>query len=270
MAIIGISGKINSGKDLVGKIIQYLLCEKNNFTKYKIEDSFDFQFDYSQFIHGNMCYPNNWRVVKFADKLKDIICLLIGCTREQLEDREFKETPLGEEWNAYRGQDPSGSNRLIVDEMDARMAYLRNPIGPELTPRLLLQLLGTQCGREIIHPNIWVNALFSDYKNKYTFIEGQNHMLIEQGIKTEEECMPNWIITDVRFPNEVKAIHDKGGIVIRVVRHNHPNELVPSTHESEIALDDYRHFDAFIMNNGTIEDLVEKVRAILISKKIIS
>ena len=33
----------------------------------------------------------------------------------------------------------------------------------KLTPRKLLQLLGTDCGRDIIHPNIWVNALFADY-----------------------------------------------------------------------------------------------------------
>ena len=33
----------------------------------------------------------NSEIKKFADKLKDIVCLLIGCTREQLEDQEFKK-----------------------------------------------------------------------------------------------------------------------------------------------------------------------------------
>ena len=49
-------------------------------------------------------YPHfsNYQIKKFADKLKDIACLLIGCTREQLEDREFKEKELGEEWVAYK------------------------------------------------------------------------------------------------------------------------------------------------------------------------
>ena len=29
---------------------------------------------------------------------------------------------------------------------------------------------------------------------------------------------PNWIITDVRFPNEADAIKGRGGIIIRVNR----------------------------------------------------
>ena len=37
--------------------------------------------------------------VKFADKLKDCVCILLGCTRSQLEDREFKESYLSSEWD---------------------------------------------------------------------------------------------------------------------------------------------------------------------------
>ena len=33
----------------------------------------------------------------------------------------------------------------------------------KLTPRLILQLLGTDCGRDIIHPNIWVNSTMMAY-----------------------------------------------------------------------------------------------------------
>jgi hypothetical protein len=116
----------------------------------------------------------------------------------------------------------------------------------KLTPRELLQLLGTEAGRNIIHPNIWVNALFADYKLEYDksdfnriaieegLIDGKSsgnlHALKKLGItkgninfqlddkyKTKH---PNWIITDVRFPNEAKAIKDRGGIVIRVNRNS--------------------------------------------------
>ena len=55
MGIIGISGKKTVGKNTIAKII-------NQLTNNKYEEK---------------C---------FADKLKDIVCLLIGCTREQLED----------------------------------------------------------------------------------------------------------------------------------------------------------------------------------------
>ena len=72
----------------------------------------------------------------------------------------------------------------------------------------------------------------------------------------------NWIITDVRFPNEAQAIKDRGGIVIRVNRldvdkftTNFPQTL----HPSETALDDYK-FDHVIDNNGSLEELIGKIK----------
>ena len=44
----------------------------------------------------------NFIKLSFADKLKDSVGVMFGCTRKQLEDREFKERELGEEWTKYR------------------------------------------------------------------------------------------------------------------------------------------------------------------------
>lgn len=161
-----------------------------------------------------------------------------------------------------------------------------------MTPRLLMQLLGTECGRHIIHPNVWINALFADYKPTGEF----NHI-------HDATIYPNWIITDVRFPNEVKAIKERDGIVIRINRLNYchtdkdvKNMLIEigyryfdtedfsedainegfkyskdaqkwyfdedkeDNHSSETALDNYTDWDYIIDNNGTIEDLVNKVK----------
>ena len=79
--LIAISGRKQSGKNLVGKIIQYLTSESNVYP-------FDLKLDYS--------YKSNWKQVAFADKLKDIICMLINCTREQLEDESIKSLSLQE------------------------------------------------------------------------------------------------------------------------------------------------------------------------------
>ena len=83
MSILAISGRKSSGKDLVGKIIEYLTGESTVYP-------FDLNIDYS--------HKSNWQIKKFADKLKDIICMLINCTREQLENESFKSKELGEEW----------------------------------------------------------------------------------------------------------------------------------------------------------------------------
>lgn len=37
---------------------------------------------------------SEYKIKKFADKLKDIVCILIGCTREQLEDSKFKSMTM--------------------------------------------------------------------------------------------------------------------------------------------------------------------------------
>ena len=84
MALIGISGKISSGKDTVGKIIR-ILTSSPHFTNEAVLD----------FLEKDL-YESEWQIKKFADKLKDIVCILIGCTREQLEDESIKSLSLQE------------------------------------------------------------------------------------------------------------------------------------------------------------------------------
>lgn len=167
--------------------------------------------------------------------MKDIICLLINCNREQLEDESFKSKELGEEWWYYKGE---------VGIYPYNTPYEANKKLPliKYTPRKLLQKIGTDLFRNQLHPNTWVSSTFANYLNDA------------------------WIITDVRFPNELQAIKDRNGIVIRV---NRNNSLFKSViHESETALDNYE-FDYIIDNNGTIEDLIIKVKEILIKENII-
>ena len=200
--LIGISGKMGSGKDTVGKILQYLDYEKNVMggrTKYGI-DNFPIEI-------------SNYQIKKFAEKLKDMVCILLGCTREQLEDREFKEKELGEEWWRYKIHDGSVFRWATLEKYNEEDKYQKFIV--KLTPRKLLQLLGTDCGRDIIHPKIWVNALFADYKSP-CHVAGTQKPCSCMGQMCGEPI--NWIITDVRFPDEVKAIEDRGGIVIRVNR----------------------------------------------------
>jgi hypothetical protein len=67
---------------------------------------------------------------------------------------------------------------------------------PHLTPRYVLQVWGTEVARKSFHDDIWIAAL----ENKLR--------------KTHDDV----VISDCRFPNEIKAIRNSGGTVIRVVR----------------------------------------------------
>jgi hypothetical protein len=228
--IIGINGKIGSGKDTVGSIIQYL-TDKNVTTE-------TFEFWYASNFYSVYQSVGMFQIKKFAGKLKQIASLLTGIDVEKFEDQEFKKLEMPECWNRLQ---QSGRSKVWVP----------------MTYRQFLQELGTEAMREGLHTNVWVNALFADYK------ESPQNVLGNEGYKLED-VYPNWIITDMRFPNEMEAVIEKGGITIRVVR---PGTST-GTHPSEIALDGHTmHYE--IINDGTIEDLIEKVKEILIKENII-
>jgi hypothetical protein len=71
---------------------------------------------------------------------------------------------------------------------------------PHLTPRYVLQVWGTEVARRSFHDDIWIASL----ENKLR--------------KTHDDV----VISDCRFPNEILAIKQAGGIVIRVKRGPEP------------------------------------------------
>ena len=248
--LIAISGKKQHGKNTVADMIGYFAGKHN------MEGEFE---EYRSFMNKNRnnltapnCWNGRWVQKLFADKLKDIVCLLIGCTRDQLEDDIFKNTPLGEEWDKW--ETPSTTQKYLSNSDYELLS--ENQKGwckkVQLTPRLMLQLIGTEGLRDLIHPNVHVNALFADYV----------------GIDKNREItpldpweFPKWIITDCRFLNEVEAVKERSGIVIRV---ENPRKISTDMHPSEISLDDYKEFDYTISNDGTIDELLEKVKLMMI------
>ena len=66
------------------------------------------------------------------------------------------------------------------------------------------------------------------------------------------------VYTDVRFQNEADYVRSNGGIIVRIVR---PGQIAEN-HESELKQSEIAA-DIEIVNDGTIEDLHNKIRAIL-------
>lgn len=266
--LFGIGGKANSGKDLVGRIIQCLTA------KYTSEEILDILSKDGDYLSLPFSDETNWEIKKFADKLKDIVCLLIGCTRKELEDRKFKEKVLGEEWDIKIITYIDGELHKIYNPSDSEdfnikckypISYTSNII--KQTPRSLLQKIGTDLFRNQLHSNTWVNATFADYKPiGDILLEGE-----VRRVREEDLIYPNWIITDMRFPNELEAVKKHNGITIRINRgliERTGKMIHEPEHISETALDN-AEFDYVIENDGTIGDLIEKVREILIKEKII-
>jgi len=72
---------------------------------------------------------------------------------------------------------------------------------PTLTPRWILQYWGTEVCRRAFHDDIWIAAL-------------------ENKLRSSNDDI---VISDCRFPNEIKSIKAAGGIVVRVVRGVEPD-----------------------------------------------
>lgn len=109
--------------------------------------------------------------------------------------------------------------------------------GKSMTAREVMQYVGTNVFRKMQH-NVWADATIR---------------------KIQDENLPLALIADCRFPNEVEAVKNAGGLVIKLNRN-----LYGSLHESEIALDkdryDQSNFD-FIIDNQNI-DIGEKNKLI--------
>ena len=186
---------------------------------------------------------HEFRRESFANTLKDAVSKVFGWDRTMLEGR----TKQAREWREQ--VDPWWSERLNM---------------PDLTPRLMLQLWGTEVCRKGFHDDIWIASL-------------------ENKLRTSTDDI---VISDCRFPNEIKSIRNAGGIVIRVKRGEEPewyedavsmnsgetgnmswalskeriNKL--GIHASETAWVGTR-FDHVLTNNGTIDELTNKVKGLV-------
>lgn len=130
---------------------------------------------------------------------------------------------------------------------------------PTLTPRWVLQYWGTEVCRQGFHDDIWVASV----ENKL------------------RQTKDNIVISDVRFPNEVTAIKNSGGLVVRVVRGQEPAWLrvaqsacAGDNKSIRLMNDEFKvhasewawlgtEFDVVVDNNGSIDGLYTQVKNLL-------
>ncbi|HPQ78836.1 MAG TPA: hypothetical protein PLG47_00060 [Candidatus Dojkabacteria bacterium] len=251
--IYGICGCKQSGKNTVAKIWQLLDFYYKMGKDYWVKSYTDTQYVLENLQFGNKKF--SWEQKSYAHKLKQITCILLGCKIEDFENEEFKNSKLPEEWKVWKISYKYSSlttwarETILVakDELAAKLEFLKkNPnmyseINAEeylLTYREFLQFVGTELFRNQLHPDIWVNALFSDYHPKVVISSayGNNYQEIPfdknkkehidlwkgqqlRGLDNLGDNLPSWLITDVRFQNEANAVTERGGKLIKVIRY---------------------------------------------------
>jgi hypothetical protein len=139
----------------------------------------------------------DFEILSFATPIKDMLSAM-GIPDKYLHDPEFKEQPVP-------GYGKSG--------------------------RYLMQTLGTEFGRHLVHPGVWVRAV----KDKISKLK------------------IDVVLDDVRFENEATMIHAYGGMIVRVER---PYGTPPDEHRSELPLPE-EHVDHTLRNVSPYESDLE-------------
>ena len=134
---------------------------------------------------------------KFAWKLKEIAEKLTGIPALDFEKENVKNSYLPEEWN-------------YTDT---------NGVTQRMTCREFMQKMGTEGMRNGVHTNVWVNSLFADYKPILSYAQARMNVgKMPTDKMYSEGDLPNWFISDCRFPNEAESIKKRGGLIIRINR----------------------------------------------------
>ena len=154
-------------------------------------------------------------------------------------------------WNRELLEGLTEEARVWREQVDTWWAKRLNM--PKLTPRWVLQHWGTEVCRQGFHDDIWIASL-------------------ENRLKDSKQ---NVVISDCRFPNELKSIKNSGGILIRVRRGDNPEwydlalnskdlmpQVYPNVHTSEWAWIG-TEFDYEVENNGSKQDLFSQLNSII-------
>lgn len=142
------------------------------------------------------------------------ICGLIGSGKDTIANHlvdyhDFYKTSFADklkdavaqmfDWDRDMLEGKSADSRSWREQPDP---FWTQETGFEVTPRLVLQKFGTECMRQGFFDGIWVSLV----KQQVTKNPGKN-----------------WVIPDVRFPNEIKMIKEVGGWIWRVKRGPNPD-----------------------------------------------
>jgi len=172
---------------------------------------------------------HGFRRESFAGNLKDGISAMFGWDREMLEGR----SKSSREW------------REQVDEWWAKRLDM-----PQLTPRWILQYVGTDVIRSNFHDDMWIASL-------------------ENKLRKADD---NIVISDVRFKNEVAMLRNLGAVCVEVTRFEKPDWYQiaiggGSLEDSGIHRSEYdwigTKFDHTLDNNSSMDKLYEQIESLL-------
>lgn len=233
MSIITIQGNRGSGKDQVAQYLQYLLSTPKFLHNYKIAKLLKFKVPLSK-----------WKIVRYANKLKEILAILLNVPVERFEDREFKENYCFDfdSYQLYRVNEVSPENLISDKAFSAELKKGNLYIARQyyLTIRQILQFFGTEVMRNLFGDKLWIHTTLKGFQ-------------------------PPFIISDQRFIVENETSKHMS-FCIHIIRPN----CLPSFHSSESELESLNKdekYDVLLKNDGTLKDLFNQCKYIIYEHK---
>lgn len=269
MRIIGITGQAGAGKDEVaGRLVQ-----KHDYTQLSLADPMKrfglnvFGFDVIQ-LWGPSSARNTFDPgfnecnIRSSGVTFEPGCNLASVKRQcdpGWGDAAVRLADHGPEFVAGVIEDPEAREEAL------RMLYFWfGSLGhhyAELSPRIMLQQLGTQWGREVCGDNIWIDKLLA---NAERILAGESYTR-EEGFTGERNPPASGIVvSDVRFANELERVKAVDGKIVRITRKSadrKAKKLGFANHASESEQKTFTddQFDAVLTNEGTLPELYAAV-----------
>ena len=130
---------------------------------------------------------------------------------------------------------------LTDDQVYGELKETKDPFWED-TPRNILQQMGTECMRKGYRDDIWVKC-------------------VERIVRRATDS--NWVISDVRFPNEADAIKEWGGSVVRIDRPMNDDfaKVATKLHASEVSMLEYDKWDHVLTNDRGLVELKAEAAA---------
>lgn len=128
-----------------------------------------------------------------------------------------------------------------------------------ITPRKMCQELGTDFLRDYCSSFLDLNIIHPITKEikKFSFHIKRLHKEILKYYNTNT----NIIISDGRFQDEIDYVKWLNGKIIKIIRNTKLNEF--SNHKSETGIDNLINIDYVLLNNGTKEELINKLKSVI-------
>ena len=118
-----------------------------------------------------------------------------------------------------------------------------------ISPRRVYQTIGTEVVRDL-----FPSLLFPDIGNNF-WIRSADIWCKKN--KDEHNGLVVW--SDVRYQNEVDYILNNGGKVYKIVRSEVEKECIDG-HKSEKSIDEIKNYTCVIRNDGSVDDLYDKLK----------